>query len=280
MKPSGYLTSSKIVKDIIIEFGIDIFEIRRIKTFDNGEQAYDYETAFLNKVNAMNNPKFYNLHNNLNVFKSRKTTIDKLGVEYPFQSKDILKKASETRISRYGVCNPALSHKDKIKDTMISLYGVDNYFKTGLQNIAYTKLTGYSCPMADPAIKKRVSSIRKAKSLREEVVLIKRYVKCFNISLTRGWYQFSDKKLNILLDEIQQQYGDLDALTYKENAIKDNKGNRISQRIKSGREIVKRVKNYFGNKKVPFGRGWHMKSDDDIEEMLKKYKENLNENVR
>lgn len=61
MQPHGYQTSSPTIKQIIDECGLDVFEVVKLKLVNN---AYDYETRFLRKVNAASNPKFYNAHNN------------------------------------------------------------------------------------------------------------------------------------------------------------------------------------------------------------------------
>lgn len=64
MTKKGYKTSSKIIKTIIEKFGLDIFKIRKLRTFSCPLEAYNYETKFLLKVDARNNPKFYNRCNN------------------------------------------------------------------------------------------------------------------------------------------------------------------------------------------------------------------------
>jgi len=65
LKEDGYHTSSIIVKKIITITGLKSFEVVRIKTFNTPNEAYDYETRFLKKVNAANNINFLNLHNNV-----------------------------------------------------------------------------------------------------------------------------------------------------------------------------------------------------------------------
>lgn len=60
----GYLTSSNTIKNIINEHGINSFRILRIRKFEEGIEAYDYETRFLQKIDARNNSAFYNKHNN------------------------------------------------------------------------------------------------------------------------------------------------------------------------------------------------------------------------
>jgi hypothetical protein len=60
--------------------------------------------------------------------KKRKTSINNLGVENPFQSKEIKNKIKKTNLERYGFENPSQSKeiRDKIKQTNMSKYGVDN----------------------------------------------------------------------------------------------------------------------------------------------------------
>lgn len=64
MLKNGYQTSSGTIKSIIKNFGLNIFKIRKIRIFNAPIEAYNYETKFLKKVNARNNPRFYNGCNN------------------------------------------------------------------------------------------------------------------------------------------------------------------------------------------------------------------------
>jgi hypothetical protein len=63
MKKDGYKTTSKIIKEIIENDGLESFEILKIKEFDSSEKTLLYETRFLVKVNAAENEKFFNQHN-------------------------------------------------------------------------------------------------------------------------------------------------------------------------------------------------------------------------
>jgi hypothetical protein len=72
LKLDGYNTSSNTIKNIIKKNGIDSFKIRKIKIFEDGRAAVDYETRFLKKVNARKNIDFYNMHNNDFIFDSDK----------------------------------------------------------------------------------------------------------------------------------------------------------------------------------------------------------------
>ena len=60
----GYSTSSNIVNNIISEFGLSSFVIRKIKQFQTQEEVINYETRFLKRVNARTNDTFFNMHNN------------------------------------------------------------------------------------------------------------------------------------------------------------------------------------------------------------------------
>jgi hypothetical protein len=63
MTEDGYKTTSKIIKELIEIEGLKSFRILKIKNFETKEEALNYETRFLKKVNAAENPNFFNLHN-------------------------------------------------------------------------------------------------------------------------------------------------------------------------------------------------------------------------
>lgn len=60
MTANGYQTSSKRVKSVIAKYGVEDFEVLRIRHFATRQQACSYEYRFLCKVKANRNPKFYN----------------------------------------------------------------------------------------------------------------------------------------------------------------------------------------------------------------------------
>lgn len=64
MTEGGYPTSCKRIKGLINLYGLDSFEVMRIRHFSTGAEAYAYETRFLRKVKAKRNPMFYNKHDN------------------------------------------------------------------------------------------------------------------------------------------------------------------------------------------------------------------------
>jgi hypothetical protein len=62
LKPGGYQTSSRMVKNIIAKEGLDSFKVLRIRHFKTKEEALDYETRFLKKAEVPHNPHFLNRH--------------------------------------------------------------------------------------------------------------------------------------------------------------------------------------------------------------------------
>lgn len=158
MIEGGYTTSSETIKELILQHGLENFVIRKMRIFDLAEDAQDYETLFLRKVNARSNSKFYNAHNNDgamdpikmkivmmeiygvdNAFKSeeikskiRNKNLELYGVEYVMQSKIIREKSMRTLVEKYGVDNYSKTEEFKAKysDKMMKNYGVDHYSKT------------------------------------------------------------------------------------------------------------------------------------------------------
>lgn len=59
----GYLTSSHLIQSLC-DSDPHAFTVDRVHTFTTADEAEDYETRFLQKVDARNNPRFYNQHNN------------------------------------------------------------------------------------------------------------------------------------------------------------------------------------------------------------------------
>ena len=60
LKPDGYHTSSKIVKKIILNEGLDAFEIVEIVETEN---ALEYESNFQKKHDCAKSSEWFNLHN-------------------------------------------------------------------------------------------------------------------------------------------------------------------------------------------------------------------------
>jgi hypothetical protein len=160
MVEGGYETSSHTIKELIRQHGLSNFTIRKIRTFESGQEAYDYETRFLIKVNAKESPKFYNKHNNDHIFsyhdgrykekmleiygvshpshsnvikeKIRTNNLEKYGVDNPMKLEFVKEKASETNLKRRGVKNPMQCEtvKQTMKKNNMEKYGVENVFQT------------------------------------------------------------------------------------------------------------------------------------------------------
>ena len=158
MTEGGYTTSSETIKELISQYGLSNFVIRKIRTFDTPEDTQNYETRFLQKVDARRHPKFYNGHNNDgamdpikmkivmmeiygvdNAFKSeeikskiRNRNLELYGVEHTLQSKTIREKGVQTLLEKYGVDNYSKTEEFKVKysDKMMKNYGVNHYSKT------------------------------------------------------------------------------------------------------------------------------------------------------
>lgn len=155
MVEGGYTTSSETINRIIHENGLSIFAIRKVITFETGSEAYNHEKRFLEKVNARDNPRFYNKHNNklyaFGTSEYKELMNDLIGAENP-SSLDWVKekvknslqtnnngytlesdsksrsKFEETMMKRYGVIHPmnADSIKKKHKQNFLDKHGVEN----------------------------------------------------------------------------------------------------------------------------------------------------------
>jgi hypothetical protein len=157
MIEGGYETSSKTIKKLIQQYGLDNFVVRKIRTFETVQDVHLYEKRFLQKVNAGKNPKFYNGHNNDGVLdpekmrivmmelygvqhpmqspvvreKSRKTSLKKYGTEFPCQSEIVKRKKDQTNLEKRGVRYPLQSEEvvNTMKKNNLEKYGVENTFQ-------------------------------------------------------------------------------------------------------------------------------------------------------
>jgi hypothetical protein len=60
-----YFTSSKLIKMLIKKFSKESFVIRKVKFFSDHDSAKIYETRFLKRINAKQNPKILNQSNSV-----------------------------------------------------------------------------------------------------------------------------------------------------------------------------------------------------------------------
>lgn len=60
---TSYFSGSKIIKHLIKTEGVNIFEFRVARIFNSTEACREHENKFLLRMNAANNPNWYNQHN-------------------------------------------------------------------------------------------------------------------------------------------------------------------------------------------------------------------------
>lgn len=246
LKEDGYLTSSNKVRNIIDEYGIERFAIRKIRTFETAEDARKYECRFLVKVDAKNNPKFYNLHNSDLLFsyhdeEYKSVMKAKYGVEHPSHSIELRSKVAKNNIKKYGVENVFQSDliKDRIKQTNLEKYGVEHpsYSKELLDKKLKNNLEKYGvkCNLNLEHVKDKA-----AKSIRSPEVKKKR------------------AETNL------KKYGHV---TPSCNRIVKEKIQKTREKL-SERYSVKLIREYCRYFNITLGRGWYQKSDEEIEKIL------------
>ena len=135
-----YFTSSKIVKQLINEFGSDAFEVEIIKSdYISTEECIAHEAAMLTEVDAMHNPLYFNASNGdknfCNKFATEETKQNKLKAfqdkyeaDHMFVSEYFKEKSKETCLEKYGVENSFQDAevRERAKETIREKYGVDN----------------------------------------------------------------------------------------------------------------------------------------------------------
>lgn len=116
----SYFTSSEYVKDFRKENGEpDIIRIHRI--FDNPKDCVTFESKYLIRINAKNNPLFLNKINGSVDFgfydreKAKKTCLELYGYEFISQIPEIKKKRIVTNLKKYGEEN--YNNREKAKET-------------------------------------------------------------------------------------------------------------------------------------------------------------------
>lgn len=273
MKTGGYTTSSKIVNLLIDKNGINSFKTRKIRPFVDPISAYNYETLFLNKVNAKNNERFYNKHNNDKITPGTKEfeTImlekygvrnvmqhpklykkwvanfeQKYGVTNPYQLEEVKQKAIGTRMKRYGA--PYFNH-DVIRDTVFERYKVENVSQLDevkeKKKITTRKNYGTDNPFQSEEVKAKI-----------KVTNIEKY----------GAENFMQTEIGKekLRDSMKEKYG-VDNYSKTEEFRESNRKRLINHH---SRPAVKLIKLYQTKYKLSFGRGWTNRSDEKLQEMI------------
>jgi len=243
MTEGGYTTSSNKIKKLIRENGLSLFKIVKIRTFHTAIESQNYETRFLKKIDARNNIKFYNGHNNdweLHDNKNKVTVIDKSGDTF-----------------QTDITDPDYLSKELKGATFGTKSGVE--IKTGIKsNFSLNDarwLTG------------EIKSVNKGKSHYKDAVgnsffVDKKNAEKLNLSsFSKGRITVKDNDGNtfsVKADDSRYISGELVGATSGMTTVKDSSGNTFSipandQRIKTGELIpvnskMAVVKDKFGNK--------------------------------
>lgn len=148
---SPYYTSSKLIKSLILEDGVNSFRIAKIKILDD---AYAYETKFLQKINAKDNKQWLNSHNNIGDF-GRYTNAP--GIIFTQERRNNISKAlTGKRLSE--------KHKAKVSKTLTGRILSDDHKK----NIGFGG-TGIKKPGTAKATAERMSGIPKTESTKDKI---------------------------------------------------------------------------------------------------------------
>jgi NUMOD3 motif-containing protein len=137
MTENGYQTTSKVIKSLIKEDGLKSFSILKIKHFNSASEVLDFETRFLKKVNAANNERFINLHNNGKNFsnkggyKLRESTKNKM--RKPKSQETRLKQSESLKKRPKEVYDKAVKSRKENNDLWNS---IETRAKISLGNIA------------------------------------------------------------------------------------------------------------------------------------------------
>jgi hypothetical protein len=225
MKFNGYQTSSNIIKQIIIEEGIDSFVIRKIKVFETGEEALDYESKFLKRVNAAFNDNFLNRSNNsistlnINREKHKQTCLRKYGYESPGQVPEFKEKYKQTMLEQYGVSHNSQTQefKEKYKQTCLEKYGCESPFQSEeikeKRKQTMVEKYGYENISQFPEIKEKKKEKKRQTRLflsNQPIALeIIKYKDKYGLKLGSYWMYKSQELLDNLLTELKMTYGDM-----------------------------------------------------------------------
>lgn len=257
MKEGGYLTSSNTVLNIISEFGISVFRIRVLKSFETSANAYDYETKFLKRVNAKSNPRFYNKHNNDHVFsyhdeRYKQKMREIYGVEDPMQSQEIVDRIQASNIEAFGVPWAIMSDniKAKARRTLKENYDVENpmHSEEIRNNMRINNLNKYGV--------ENVFQTEWAKE-KSRATLMK------NFGVEHPMY--SNKVKQKIEETNVEKYGVKNAFQTEHAKAK------IRERVDYllTRPSLDAIRLYQKRFKLKLGRGWVRKSDEYIDSLLK-----------
>jgi hypothetical protein len=248
MTEGGYNTSSKKVKAIIESHDINRFAIRKIRTFEKAEDVIRYETRFLSRVDAKNNPRFYNNHNNtLHAFGTHDYSnlmLELIGAENPSSLEWVKEKKRNTYKERYEVDNPmkSVEIQDKVRITNLERYGGNSPFNSEEVKRKYVdnnlKKYGVSWPTQREEVKKKRENTYQEKYGTNNPLL--------NPTV-------KEKSLETLKSKYGVQHNS------QIQSVKDNK--RLGEQIRLHRYELVILEAYSKKYNVSLGSGWKQRKD-------------------
>jgi hypothetical protein len=269
MHENGYTTSSNDVNNIINKDGLCAFIVKKIRIFSNAEDAYNYETKFLRKINAKNNPKFYNKHNNDKITPGtaefENIMFEQYGVKNIMQRPDFYEKWAKSFEEKYGVTNPyQLEHvKEKAINTRLKRYG-ERYFNSDLTKIIVNERYGVDNISQLDHVKEK----KKCTTLRNYGVEnpfqseeIKERIRQKNLEkYDHDHYMKTDEGKEAYKNTCIEKYGVENFSKTKEFRHQ----NKQRLHLQHSRPIIERIKKYQSLYKIHFGRGWTNKNDNEL----------------
>lgn len=137
-----YFSSSKIVKKLIQDYGIDSFTFEVRKIFKTPKEALLWENKFLTKINAAKNPNWLNRHNGGKKFRSplTQTEIQKIIVSKRF--KNVPK--SEEQKRKMSISAVRSNNKRHNSGWRMPKKSLEQMIETRKQNIIFGNINPYS----------------------------------------------------------------------------------------------------------------------------------------
>jgi hypothetical protein len=137
-----YFSSSSIVKQLIIEYGVSSFEYQIRKTFDSGKSALLWEHKVLRRLKAAERKDWINRHNGGSKFRGPEhhspQTIEK------FRKKLIGQKRSEESKERYRISAKKREEKRRSVGWKMPSEAIDRAVKTRQEKIKSGIINPYS----------------------------------------------------------------------------------------------------------------------------------------
>ncbi len=248
LKEGGYPTSSETIKELIGQHGLDSFVIRKIKTFETGAEAHNYETRFLVKVDAKNHLRFYNGHNGdfLATFGTEKFESimhERYGVKCYVETEKFKQEAKITKKERYGDEN--YNNKAKAKITKKERYGDENYNNRAKSKVTKKERYGDETYVN---VDKRIETNNEKYGVSAPI----QNPKCMD-KLQRT----NNEKYNVNFYVESDIFKEKRLATYKK---------------KTSRKIVSEIKSLLLLHKISLYQGWYQGSDDKLKGILKELK--------